>query len=106
MSEMKACQAKITVAPDGPYILRGGVPLDEKIIRPEGAGYKFEQGRTFDQKNTYYLCRCGHSGNAPFCDGSHAKVDFEGTETALKEEYAQRARIYEGEKIDIADYFA
>ncbi len=25
------------------------------------------------------MCRCGHSSNKPFCDGTHATIDFDGT---------------------------
>jgi CDGSH-type Zn-finger protein/uncharacterized Fe-S cluster protein YjdI len=33
-------------------------------------------GRTIDRLTTVRLCRCGHSGHKPFCDGTHAKVGF------------------------------
>jgi len=25
------------------------------------------------------MCRCGHSSHKPFCDGTHATIDFDGT---------------------------
>ncbi|GGA44997.1 ferritin-like domain-containing protein [Dyella nitratireducens] len=33
-------------------------------------------GRMVARVTSTYLCRCGHSQNKPFCDGSHAKVGF------------------------------
>jgi CDGSH-type Zn-finger protein len=33
-------------------------------------------GRTLAKAGEVDLCRCGHSGNKPFCDGSHARAGF------------------------------
>lgn len=33
-------------------------------------------GKTLDVKGPAYLCRCGGSGNKPFCDGTHNSNGF------------------------------
>lgn len=33
-------------------------------------------GHTINRVTETWLCRCGHSQNKPFCDGSHRKVGF------------------------------
>ncbi len=52
---------KITVANHGPLRIEG----DFEIVDMSGQAYGL-QGRT-----VLSLCRCGHSKNKPFCDGSH-----------------------------------
>jgi CDGSH-type Zn-finger protein len=48
----------------GPLVLRGG-------IRVESAS-----GTSYEVRNRQALCRCGHSSNKPFCDGTHASIRF------------------------------
>ena len=57
----------ITVNNNGPLRVIGS-----NIVIKDVAGNTFGlAGRT-----VISLCRCGHSENKPFCDGSHARVGF------------------------------
>ncbi len=101
MEDEKKC--KIKILKDGPYIVTGSVPLSEKIIIAKGKEYEFISGCEFPLKETYSLCRCGKSKNKPFCDGAHEHYDFDGTETASKEKYKDRADLYEGSDMYVSD---
>jgi CDGSH-type Zn-finger protein len=61
--------ADVTIIPsqDGPYLVSGLVTLSDV------------DGREIAHPDQMALCRCGHSGNKPFCDGTHATIDFDGT---------------------------
>lgn len=95
---------KIKVTENGPYLVTGGIPIKEMIITPVGHHYEFREGRALPQAEEYALCRCGSSHNAPFCDGSHEKVHFHGTETASREVYLKRIEdVTEGDTIALLD---
>lgn len=94
---------KIKVLKDGPYKVTGSVPLYEKIIVKKGKCNEFEAGRELPQAEEYLLCRCGKSKNKPFCDNSHVKEGFDGTETASNDKYADRAEYLEGPGVDLMD---
>ena len=44
------------------------------------------EGREFvlPEGSAVALCRCGHSGNKPFCDGTHKRVGFVADDPALR----------------------
>lgn len=52
------------VPPAGPLCLTGRIKVE--------AG-----GEIVAETDDVALCRCGHSGNKPFCDGSHRKAGFD-----------------------------
>jgi CDGSH-type Zn-finger protein len=60
--------SKIIVRNDGPLRIEGD---DIVITDMEGKVFGLA-GRT-----VVSLCRCGHSANKPFCDGSHGKQGFQ-----------------------------
>lgn len=53
--------------PAGPLLVSGNLTL------------RSGSGRIAWQGSQVALCRCGASGNKPFCDGSHKAVGFDGT---------------------------
>lgn len=55
----------ITVRDNGPYLIRGGAAVTDA------------EGKTFETQEVIALCRCGHSANKPFCDGTHKTTDFQ-----------------------------
>ncbi|MGV8905468.1 MAG: CDGSH iron-sulfur domain-containing protein [Acetobacterium sp.] len=94
---------KIQIIEDGPYVVSGNVKLSEKIITPKGKGYEYTDGRELPQSETYELCRCGKSKDAPFCDDSHIEAGFKGTETASKAKFEDRAELIEGPELNLMD---
>jgi CDGSH-type Zn-finger protein/uncharacterized Fe-S cluster protein YjdI len=49
---------------DGPLMVTGNLELVSGT------------GRTTDKVTKTFLCRCGHSANKPYCDGSHKAAGF------------------------------
>jgi CDGSH-type Zn-finger protein/uncharacterized Fe-S cluster protein YjdI len=60
-------ETMINARPNGPLYVRGK-------IRITGPG-----GQLIREDTRLALCRCGHSENKPFCDGSHRRVGFRTT---------------------------
>jgi CDGSH-type Zn-finger protein len=89
---------KIVVRKNGPYIVRGGIPLVRKaqVVSEYGEPLTWKKGEVIETGETYSLCRCGQSNKKPFCDGTHAKIGFDGTESADTGVTAERQVIFAG----------
>ena len=98
-----ACRIKVTR--NGPYLVYGGVALTEQIIVSDANGdpVGWREGEAYPVGETYALCRCGQSQNKPFCDGKHARIPFDGTETAWRAPYLDRADETEGPTLRLTD---
>ncbi|MFG2058797.1 ferritin-like domain-containing protein [Micromonospora sp. NPDC048930] len=90
---------RIVVLPDGPYVVSGEVPLrrKRKIVSAENDdALTWKTGDNLATERTYALCRCGHSSAKPFCDGTHARIGFDGTETADVRPYEELQHVHDG----------
>lgn len=55
----------VKLTPNGPLFLKGGFEI------------RSAEGEPACSKTQAALCRCGHSGHKPFCDGSHSEVGWQ-----------------------------
>ena len=56
----------------GPIWIKGGVPVLSS------------DGKEYEVRNRVTLCRCGKSGNKPFCDGTHIEIGFNDGDKRVK----------------------
>ena len=63
---METQNVKATVLPNGPLMIEGNIT----VIKQDGT--------TDIKEQKSFLCRCGHSANKPYCDGSHKANNFVG----------------------------
>jgi len=54
----------IKVRKDGPLLMTGDIEV------------RAADGTLLEKSDDVALCRCGRSGNKPFCDGSHRETGF------------------------------
>lgn len=96
----------IEVTKDGPYLVHGELNVVQETIVPdeEGASWDYQKGEIKHcEKDPTALCRCGHSHNAPCCDGSHQQVSWDGEETASFVEIEQGAQQIPGPNLTLLD---
>lgn len=95
----------IKVTKDGPYVVRGGVPVVRQTIVTDekGESVAWRDGERLPVRESCTLCRCGASETKPYCDGSHLAARFDGTETASHAAYDQASLTIEGPRILLMD---
>ncbi|MEN8798039.1 MAG: (4Fe-4S)-binding protein [Flavobacteriaceae bacterium] len=59
-------ETKVEVMANGPLLVHGQLEITAA------------DGQKETKKRTTAFCRCGASGNKPYCDGQHNKIGFEG----------------------------
>ncbi len=67
-------EVRIRCRANGPLVVEGPVT----IVDHEGNAFSVSS-----EKPNIALCRCGHSANKPFCDGSHRACDFQAVDLAV-----------------------
>ena len=96
---------EIQVTQGGPFVVTGGVPLARRrpVVSDRDEPIAWETTQELDSSEEYSLCRCGHSADKPFCDGSHRDAGIADDEAAEHLGYDERAEDYPGPAVTLRD---
>lgn len=103
---MEQAEVYIKVTKDGPYIVYGQPKIIQETITTDenGVSIKYTQDQSFEIKGMETaLCRCGHTKDAPYCDGTHEEIDFDGQETASFRPIMEGAEAIKGPNYTLYD---
>jgi CDGSH-type Zn-finger protein len=105
MDAEKETKSRICVTKNGPYCVYGSIPLMKLIIwtDAEGTPVQWRTDKEYPLQKNCSLCRCGHSQNKPFCDGTHTRIGFDGTETADLSLNVDQAKRIDGPALRLTD---
>lgn len=105
MDENDVQEPTIVVTKDGPYRITGPITAAYAIITPDdtGASWTWVEGEQVPVTQVFEFCRCGHSTNKPFCDGSHRRHGFSADDGASTEPYESLAKVYDGPTMQLGD---
>ncbi|MBF0278014.1 MAG: CDGSH iron-sulfur domain-containing protein [SAR324 cluster bacterium] len=82
-------KARISCKPNGPLLVKFLDSLQNS------------KGENIPTKSAFALCRCGHSENKPFCDGTHRKIGFSGEKTSQEAKSSKKS--YMGKQLTLHD---
>ena len=94
-------KAWIEIRECGPYAVHGEVPLVRKkrVTSDKGEALTWKTTEKLPTDEGYVLCRCGRSKTKPFCDGTHDRFDFDGSEAKAFAPISETQEIVEGDGI-------
>jgi CDGSH-type Zn-finger protein len=98
-------EERIKVSRNGPYHVSGAIPVYKTTIiaDDQGTANEWREGGKYPVQETYDLCRCGQSRSKPFCDETHKRIGFDGTEKASRSLSLERAKEIEGPTVKLLD---
>ena len=96
---------QIKILKNGPYLVTGNIPLFKATINCDSQGIPTEWllSPKLQTSETYTLCRCGQTTKKPFCDGTHVKVNFDGTEVSDNIPFEVMAKEIDGPTLKLKD---